>query len=523
MDNVLQYILPEVVLLVGAAVLFVLGASKGANSRRAVPVVAAIALIAAFGAALFSQNHDAIEAGRAAVERTGSIALTGFSIYIKLISIGVAILFVLLAWPTAPDATGNRSISFGTETGEFFALLLLAISGMCFVASANSLPTLFLGIELASIPTYIMVTMSRPQGVAQEAGVKYFFLGAAAAALMLLGMSYLFGVTGEMRFDAILAKIQSGVEAPQMLLLAIVVMLIGFSFKLAAFPLHFYAGDVYQGAATPVTAAISFIPKVSGVVAILKILHTVGGSSFTLDPKLVTLLWILAVLTMSVGNVLGLLQYNVKRVLAYSSIAHSGYLLAGIATLVSLNSPELQRDVLAAILFYLLAYGIMNTGVFGVLMLLPGRAGQVATTAETYDDLAGAGRNHPLLGLAMTAGCLSLIGVPATAGFFGKLYIVMPAVQSGQSDLIWLAILTMINATVSAGYYLKIVGMMWSRKEPHLEGHLEAPASAEGPDRPLPVVTAVALSVAGLLAIGVVLPLAGGLYRGATEAVLSLR
>lgn len=517
MDNVLHYILPEVILLVGAAVLFVLGAAKSVNSRRAAPVIAALALIGAFLAAMVSRNSDLLHVSP--VERTGSIALTGFSIYIKLISIGVAVLFVLLAWPTAPDAMGNRSISFGTETGEFFALLLLAVSGMCFVASANSLPTLFLGIELASIPTYIMVTMSRPQEMAQEAGVKYFFLGAAAAALMLLGMSYLFGVTGEMRLDAIAGKIAAGVDAPQLLMLAVVVMLVGFSFKLAAFPLHFYAGDVYQGAATPVTAAISFIPKVSGVVAILKTLHTVGGSSYTLDHKLVTLLWILAVLTMCVGNVLGLLQYNVKRVLAYSSIAHSGYLLAGVATLVSLHSPTLQRDVLAAILFYLLAYGIMNTGLFGVLMLLPGRAGQVASTAETYDDIAGAGRSHPLLGLAMTAGCLSLIGVPATAGFFGKLYIVMPAVQSGQADLIWLAVLTMINATISAGYYLKIVGMMWTRKEPQ-HSSLEP---VEGPDRPLPVMTAVALSVAGLLAIGIVLPLAGGLYRGATEAVLSLR
>lgn len=511
MKEFLPYILPEILLMIAAAVLFVLGASIKPIARRVAPVIAAMALLLAF---LLSVTSDV-----PGIIAKDSLLVTQFVLFIKSLVCGVGMLFVLLAWPTTPTGDANRSIHFSAETGEYFALLLLALSGVCITASANSLPTLFLGIELASIPTYIMVTMSRPQEVAQEAGVKYFFLGAASAAVMLFGMSYLFGVTGHMDLGRIASVLHeqmvSGQVMPVLFLVAVVMIVLGFLFKLAAVPMHFYAGDVYQGAATPVTAAIAFIPKVTGTVALIKILYVAGAGDWAFDPKFAKMLWIIAVLTMTVGNLLGLLQYNVKRVLAYSSVAHSGYLLVGLTTVLYAPHSEYRDQALGAVAFYLLVYGVMNTAAFAVLMLLPSRSNAPATTAETYDDLAGTGRRYPLLGLSMAVACFSLIGMPMTAGFFGKLYLIRPAIQSGESVLVVLAVITMINAAISAAYYLKIVATMFTRTSPQAQDALEV-------ERPAPVVAAVVISVVTVLVLGIILPLAGGLYQQATHWVQTL-
>ena len=213
---------------------------------------------------------------------TEYIFVAPFAFYIKLLSAAVGILFVLLAWPTNPSLTGNIALDVGSEVGEFFALLLLAIAGIFLVASANDIILLFLGIELASIPTYIMVSISRPLPVAQEAGVKYFFLGAMAAALMLFGFSYLYGTTGSTSLTEIRERFHPGLGEGQSgwQLLAVVLLLMGFAFKLAAVPLHTYAGDVYTGAATPVTALLAFVPKTAGMVAVIKILQVAGGGNW---------------------------------------------------------------------------------------------------------------------------------------------------------------------------------------------------------------------------------------------------
>jgi NADH-quinone oxidoreductase subunit N len=424
-------------------------------------------------------------------------------------------LFVLLAWPTNREATGNSALDFGTESGEFFGLMLLAIAGIFLVAGANDLILLFLGIELASIPTYIMVSISRPIPAAQEAGVKYFFLGAMSAAIMLFGFSYLYGTTGLIHLDAIGERFRaqagnslSVTSLSPWQLLAVIMLIAGFCFKIAAVPLHFYAGDVYQGAATPLTALLSFVPKTSGMVAIIKLLYVAGGNSWATPETLTRLLWILAVLTMTFGNVLGLIQIsNVKRVFAYSSIAHSGYMLVGLTALTAATKIEAQDAALQGVLFYLAAYGIMNAGAFGVLMLLPARpkrswSGETepvppATSAETFDDLAGQGRAHPVLGLCMAVSCFSLIGLPLTVGFFGKLYLIRPALDS---KLYGLVIITMINAAISAGYYLKIVGTMFLRPGPEDE------APARRLPAAMPIRAAVVLSVFGTLLFGSIFP-----------------
>ena len=295
----------------------------------------------------------------------------------------------------------------------------------------------------------------------------------------MFGFSYLYGTTGTTSLSelrAIFAHTQDRFAAPTLLsswqMLGVVMVISGFAFKLAAAPLHFYAADVYQGAATPVTALLSFVPKTAGMIALIKILFCIGGGTWGIPHEIYKLIWVLAVLTMSIGNVLGLLQLNVKRVLAYSSIAHSGYMLVAIAALCgSQGNADIQNEAIAGVLFYLAAYGITNAAAFGVLMMLPSRDPRPATSAETYEDLAGTGRSHTALGLAMAVACFSLIGLPLTVGFFGKFYLIRPALDAGNY---WLVALTMVNAAISAGYYLRIVGTMFLRSDAPAESGFRA-------------------------------------------------
>ena len=530
--TLLSLLLPEIILISVASLLFLLGLSSTAAARRLAPVLALLSLLAVLGFQIYrvATSGPHTEFDTFGGGGNGTLRVAAFAQYIQLITAAIGVLLVLLAWPTNEDATGNGSLHFGADAGEFFALMLLSLAGVLLVAGANDIMLLFLGIELASIPTYIMVALSRPLPVAQEAGVKYFFLGAFAAAVMLFGFSYLYGTTGSTNLHEILLKLHPNndwstrITLTSWQSLAVVMLIAGFAFKMAAVPLHFYAGDVYQGAATPVTAFLSFVPKASGFVALIKVLFALGGPLWVLPEPIVRpngtgLLWILAILTMSVGNVLGLLQYNVKRVFAYSSIAHTGYMLVALAALATgqfvTPSAELMKATgLQAVLFYLAAYGVMNIGAFGVLELLPSRDGK--GSAETFEDLAGTGRKHVGLGLAMAVCCFSLIGIPLTIGFMGKLMIIKPALAAAsatlkpgavpvRSAMIWLIVITMANAAVSAAYYLKIVATMFLRTE----------ESAQPPARPalavfsrpaIPIVLAVVVSVVATLLFGTVPP-----------------
>jgi len=282
-------------------------------------------------------------------------------------------------------------------------------------------------------------------------------------------------------------------------MLGVLMVLCGLAFKMAAVPLHFYAADVYQGAATQVTAFLSFIPKTTGLIAIIKLLSMVGGPEWAIPGTLVKLLLVVSILTMTVGNVLGLLQFNIKRVLAYSSVAHSGYLLAALTALAGAHqllgpaeALKVQQAALVGVLFYVGAYGIMSVASFGILTLLPTRGEQVATSAETYDDLTGTGRSHLILGLCMSIACFGLTGVPLTTGFIGKVYLLKPALALSDlsTGMFVLVIAIVINAAISAAYYLKIVNAMFVRTDHHLAAHLHGGhpahhyAGAHGHDRP---------------------------------------
>ena len=541
MTPIFSVLWPETLLVTVGSLLLLLGVVQGATARRLAPAAAITSLLVVFFLLLAHVPDQQL------FDRWHTVSVYTFQNDVKLIAAGAGVLLVLLAWPTNEDATGNPAIQYGHEAGEFFGLMLLSLAGIFFVASANDIVVLFLGIELASIPTYIMVSISRPLPVAQEAGVKYFFLGAMAAAVMLFGFSYLYGTTGQTKFPEIARAIQLNGPGHDWQLLAIILLIVGFAFKIAAVPLHAYAGDVYQGAATPVTAFLGFVPKTSGFVALLKVLYYVGqsgGGQWVVPDTISKLLWILAVLTMFVGNVLGVLQHNVKRVMAYSSITHSGYMLAAVAALVSTNRPELQAAALGGVVFYLASYALMNTGALAVLMLLPARdtsiggylephdpsvaqaPAAIGSSAETYDDIAGQGRRHITLGLAMAVCCWSLTGLPLTIGFFGKFYLLSPIVGAAEGPvktrMTLLAILFVINAAISAAYYLRIVAAMFVRGEPapHVTAHPSGQPAPAQPEvhhlvhtlsLPWPLLTGVGLSVILTLIFGVYFPATGRL------------
>jgi NADH-quinone oxidoreductase subunit N len=530
MSELVVPMLPELVLIAVACVLFLLGVSNRPPVRRLAPMLALLALVALFVYQVLQVVN--MPAADTLADPWNTVTVGAFARYVKLLTLGVGAVLVLLAWPTNAQATGSPSMDVGTDTGEFFALMLLSIAGVLMVAGANDIMLLFLAIELASIPTYIMVSMSRPLPVAQEAGVKYFFLGAMAAAVMLFGFSYLYGTTGQVHLDQILAVFRrQNFELSNWQLLAVLMLLAGFAFKIAAVPLHAYAGDVYTGAATPVTAFLAFIPKTSGMVAIVKILWACGGGTFAVPHPVYRMLWVIAILTMTVGNVLGLLQSNVKRVLAYSSIAHSGYMLVGLTALVAAaGNPTVQTEALGGVLFYLAAYGVMNAGAFGVLMLLPSRepaygdesygsatAGRVppATTAETFKDLAGTGRRNVGLGLAMAVSCFSLIGIPLTVGFLGKAFLIWPAFRAGQTTLV---VVTVVNAAISAAYYLRIVAAMFLTPAEGTADGAKEPTDTGAAFRSAPVTAAVTISVVTTLLLGTILPLPTWLSQRVNEA-----
>ena len=536
-----QILLPEIFLVVTACVLFLLGfAIRGPRAGRAAAIVALIGVGFAFLFALLQyRNPDLVDL--AVSDAYAGVRLTGFGMFVRVASLLVGIVLVLLNWPTEPDGSGNASVNWGRDAGEFFGLLLLSLTGLILVASANDLILLFLAIELASIPTYVLVSVSRPLAQSQEAGVKYFFLGAMAAAILLMGFGYLYGVTGTTNLHEIagqFAALRPAAGGAPVLggwqLLAGVMLVLGLAFKLAAVPLHAYAGDVYQGAATSITAVIGFVPKTVGVVTLVKIAHVYAGGSMTLDvaPQFAKLLWVVAILTMTVGNLLALLQQNVKRTLAYSSVAHSGYLIAGVSLAVMLPGGELRAAAMAAVLFYLVVYGITSTAAFGALQLIPtrqtiaARAGEFlapSTTAETYDDLAGAGRHAPLGAWALAIACFSLLGLPLTGGFNAKLYLLMPALGNVGGTAggpmapwaLWLAIAILVNSAISAAYYLGIVATLFARADAGPVGRGPLPARRG-------VAVGVVACAAIVLLIGLLPGLAGRLSDRARYAVTQL-
>jgi NADH-quinone oxidoreductase subunit N len=337
------------------------------------------------------------------------------------------------------------------DGAEFYALILFATAGMGVLASAQELLTAFIGLEMSSISSYVLAGYRRDSLKASESAVKYFLLGSFATSFFLYGIALVYGVTGSTN----LAHLASADPSSNLLRLGLTLILIGLGFKVAAAPFQIWTPDVYEGAPTPVTALFSAGPKAATFALLLRIFSTVHAAT----DFWFWAFWILAVLTMFVGNLGALVQTNVKRMLAYSSIAHAGYTLVAFAavTFLETDTEEGAAVAYAAVLFYLLSYALVKVGAFTIVSELGGRGERYLT----YDDFAGLGTRQPFAAAALTLFLLSLLGLPITAGFFGKFYVFKAAINS---NLIWLAILMAVNSVIGAYYYFRLIVVMYMRE-----------------------------------------------------------
>ncbi len=362
----------------------------------------------------------------------------------------------------------------GVESGEYYALVLFSTSGMLLLTSASDLIVVFLAIELMSLSLYVLSGLFKGRRQAGEASMKYFLLGAFASAFLLYGIALLYGATGTTNIDRIAA---AAAAAPHdtLLIAGLGLLLVGFGFKISSAPFHMWAPDVYEGAPTSVTALIATGSK-AAVFAVLVRLLLSGVRAVQADWTAV--LWVLAALTMTLGNVVAIAQSNLKRMLAYSSIAHVGYMLVGLVAGGAAGA--------GAVLFYLLAYTFTTAGTFGVITLCV-RAGEEAVDVRDY---AGLGRRHPVLAFALALLLLSLVGIPPLAGFVGKFYLFGAAVRAG---FVWLAVLGVLNSAIAAYYYLRVIVTMYMQ-EPDGQSASVAPSFAGG--------LALTIAVIGVVLLG---------------------
>jgi NADH-quinone oxidoreductase subunit N len=346
------------------------------------------------------------------------------------------------------------------------------------MASGTDLMTIFLGLEVLSISLYVLAGFFRRQTRSNEAGLKYFLLGAFSTGFLLYGIALLYGVSGTTNVADIgmYLRSQPALLANPMTIAGMLLLSVGFLFKIAAAPFHMWTPDVYQGAPTPITAFMSAGPKAAAFAGFLRI-FTLGLDG--LQAEWTALLWVLAVLTMTVGNVLAIYQTDLKRMLAYSSIAHAGYALVGMVAANDIGK--------SGILFYMLAYTFMNLGAFAVLVL----AGKKGEENLTLEGFSGFGFKRPFLGVAMTIFLLSLMGIPPTAGFAGKFYIFAGAVEAGY---IWLAILGVLNSAVSLYYYLRVMVYMYFREPAEDYGWMTMQVGA---------VISIILAIVGIFYLGI--------------------
>jgi NADH-quinone oxidoreductase subunit N len=374
------------------------------------------------------------------------------------------------------------------ERGEFYPLLLFSAFGAMVLARATDLLTLFIGLETMSLGVYALVAFRRTSARSAEAGVKYFLLGSFAAALLLLGSAYLYGATGHTDFQGIGAALAGGKADARLVLIALMLIIGAFAFKVSAVPFHMWTPDAYEGATTPVTAFMAVCVKASVFIVMVRLFLVGLGSDELVSgasgwpPVLAAL----AAVTMVFGNLGAIVQSSVKRMLAYSSIAHAGYIMIGIVA-----APKIGEPAVSAVLFYLAAYTVSNGLAFGSLVLVGSRKRE----ATSYEDLAGVGRRHPMLAIPFVLGVLSLMGFPPTAGFFAKYYIFAAAIDAG-GGMVWLAVLGALTSAVGAYYYLRVLVYMFFR-EP------EAGAEKAIPMRSGDVITAIVVAAVFVLQMGV--------------------
>lgn len=381
----------------------------------------------------------------------GMLMVDGFGTFFSVLVIGTGLLTVFCAQ--------DYLVRERHENGEFYALLLFSIAGQCIMATANELIILFIGLEISSIASYVLAGFLRDDRRANESAIKYFLLGSFATAFMLYGVAWIYGLTGSTNLAVIQSSLAANPANPRLLAVAVALMFVGFAFKVSAVPFQIWAPDVYQGAPAPVSAFLSAGPKAAAFAIFLRVFTTAFGASFD---KWEPVFWASALLTMIVGNFAALRQSNIKRLLAYSSIAHAGYVMVAVTSHSTVGT--------AAAMFYLASYAFVNVGAFAVVSY-------VAAKGEKHlniDDFGGLAARQPLAALVMTIFFTSLIGVPLTAGFFGKFYIFKAALDAG---MVWLTVLGLLNSAVAAYYYLRVIVVMYTHEPSAAVNDLE-PASS---------------------------------------------
>ncbi len=428
-------LLPEVALVVWASALLLvdLWIPKARKGWAAFLAVLGLALTFGFAVA---------QGGGAGAGFHGMVVSDGFATFLEALLALSGALGVLLAY----DYLKRQ----GMVRGEYYTLLLFSVAGMMLMAKAADLMVIFLALELLSIPLYVLTAFARPREVGEEAALKYFLLGAFAAAFFVYGIALVYGATQSTQIAGIAAAVDTGRANLALLALGGGLLLVGLGFKVAAVPFHMWTPDVYEGAPSPLTSFMAVGAKVAGFAALLRVLVLAFP---TLGSRLAPIVWALALLTMVVGNLAALAQQNIKRMLAYSSIAHAGYMLVAV---VAFADAKAAPAAVAAVLFYLLAYAVTNFGAWAVVVAVEHAEGEGLNIA----DYAGLGRKHPWLALAMTVFMLSFAGIPPTVGFVGKFYLFRAALDAGY---VGLAIVGVLASVVSVYYYMRVVTTMYMR------------------------------------------------------------
>jgi len=406
---------------------------------------------------------------------SGFYRVDDLSVFLKVVTVGVGILSALFV----PSYLRIRRLPLG----EFNAMLIFSLIGMCVLCSSSDLITLFVGLELMVMPGYLLTGFAKTDRYSNEGGLKYFLLGSFASAILLFGVSWTYGVTGTTRIDAIGQALAGSPLNPAMLV-AVAMLTVGATFKVAAVPFHYWTPDAYQGAPTPITGYLSVGPKLGAFALLIRVFAEALGP---VRADWLIVMAILAVLTMTGGNIVALVQTNVKRMLAYSAIAHSGYILAALAAFAAAGSVAVQQESIESILFYLAGYALMNIAAFSVVGMLQ----RDTSRFGGLRSFAGLGSRSPGRAAAMAILLLSLTGIPPTVGFFAKWYVLLATIDAG---LAWLAVLIVLNAALAAFYYLRVIVYMYMR-EPEAE---PAPIDASSLGS-----LGLALSVVGVVALGI--------------------
>src|SRR4051812_20442026 len=431
------------------------GNDRAVTLTASAGIIVLMVLVAIIGPFEFVDSHVGLLPGATEVF-SGAYVRDGLTALLDLLLLFIALLTILFG----PDYLRPR----GLPAGEFSAMLLFAITGGMLIGGARDLVLLFLALELMVLPGYLLAGYAKRDGLSTEGAIKYFLLGSFSSAIFLFGLVFVFGFTGTTRINEVAAALATTISTPGTslapgLIMGLALLTTGAAFKIAAVPFHYWTPDAYQGSPTPVTGYLSVGPKIAAFALILRLfVEALGPLRADWTPVVV----ILSVLTMSLGNLVALSQDNIKRMLAYSSIAHTGYILVGLAAFgaATPGSPASAAGI-QSVLFYALAYAFMNLGAFACVAALQRTPG----VTSQLSSFAGLAARAPGLTLLMTLFLLSLVGIPPLAGFLAKWYVIQAALQVG-GWLNVLAVITVINAAVAAFYYLRVVVYMWMREAP---------------------------------------------------------